>query len=326
MRIHKTIQFEVAQEMAGMRLDKALGQHPEVESRSLASKLIAWECVAINGEIAKASRPVKVGEVYEVKLPAKEFEDLSPYDHPLEILHEDDDVIVVNKPAGMVVHPAAGHYQDTLVNALIFHNKTLSPGSSEFRPGLVHRLDKDTSGVIVLAKNDRAHRMLAAQFKAKTAHRKYEALCFGIFHQSGGRIQTYLRRHPVDRKRWASVKTKNDDVPAEGKLAITNYRVLSSHPCGVSFVELHLETGRTHQIRVHLSELGHGIIGDPLYAQKNRAKNLKGQKWQHLLDKVPRLMLHAAELGFKHPNGNDMKFQVEWPKEELGILHLLEFK
>lgn len=325
MRILKSIDFEIAPDQSGIRLDKALGQHPEVGSRSLASKLIAWECVNISGELAKASRITKAGEVYSVKLPAKEFEDLSPYDHPLEILHEDEDVIVVNKPTGMVVHPAAGHYQDTLINALIYHNKNLSAGSSEFRPGLVHRLDKDTSGVIVLAKNDRAHRALAAQFKAKTTHRRYEALCFGIFHKDNGRIETHLKRHPVDRKRWASVKER-PGTETDGKIAVTNFRVLNTHPCGVSFVELHLETGRTHQIRVHLSEQGHGIVGDPIYAQKNRAKNLKGQRWQHMLEKVPRLMLHAAELGFTHPDGQSMKFQVGWPSQELVILKALGMK
>lgn len=331
MRIHKTIQFTVPEECDQLRLDKALSQHPEIDSRSLASRLIAKDCVKQNNKVMKASYKVSTGEIFDVDLPAKDFEDLLPYEFQLDIVHEDEEVIVINKSSGMVVHPAAGHYQDTLINALLFHNKQLSSGSAEFRPGLVHRLDKDTSGLLVIAKNDRCHRILAKQFKDKTVDRRYQALTYGRFHEREGKIESHLIRHIKDRKKFMSFEKLNPMMSAmkedrEGKYAATNYKVLGEHPSGLSFVELRLETGRTHQIRVHLSEMGHGIVGDPIYSNKNRAKDLTGVKWKQLIGTVPRLMLHAFELGFKHPNGLKMHFERDWGSEDLQLLTELDFK
>ncbi len=330
MRILKTIQFVVPEESENFRLDKALSLHPEIESRSLASRLIAKECVRQNGSVMKASYKVSVGERFDVDLPAKDFEDLQPYDFKLDIAYEDEELIVVNKPSGLVVHPAVGHHQDTLINALLHHNKTLSSGSEDFRPGLVHRIDKDTSGLLVIAKTDSCHRFLARQFKQKTVHRRYQALCFGKFHEKAGKIETHLIRHIKDRKKYMSFEKLSREQrllkETEGKLAITHYKVLNEHPAGLSFVELQLETGRTHQIRVHLSELGHAIVADPVYANKNRAKDLNGVKWKQSIAKVPRLMLHAIELGFVHPNKKEMRFEKDWDDEPLKLLQELELK
>ena len=319
---NKQIKFVVPPEAEGQRLDKALVACPEVATRSQASRLIALENVRFGGKIAKASRAVKAGEEFDVDVPFGEADPLAPYDFPLDAVYEDSDLIVINKPAGLVVHPACGHQDDTLVNALVHRTPDLSMGFDERRPGLVHRLDKGTSGLLVVAKNDEAHRFLAKQFKLKTARRLYRAVAFGRFRQAIGTVRSRLRRHPDDRKRIASVPealAAGDDPP--GKLAITHYEVIKEHACGLALVELRLETGRTHQIRAHLSEMGHAIVGDETYGGKKRAKGLASPALRKLIADMPRFALHAAELGFAHPRTKEqMIFRVDWPQDLREIL------
>jgi 23S rRNA pseudouridine1911/1915/1917 synthase len=290
------VKIKVDEAHAGHRLDKWLGQLDIVASRSRAAELIDRGLVRRAGTILKPSLKVQAGWEIEVELPPPTDSALKPLDHPLEILFEDSDLVVVNKPAGLVVHPAAGHAQDTLVNILLHHVGELAMGFGENRPGIVHRLDRDTSGVLVVAKNDFAHGRLAEQFRAKTAHRIYHCLVHGAPRPLRGEIRTHLGRHPRERKRFASVEG--------GKLAITHYQTLTTRP-SFSLVSCRLETGRTHQIRVHLSELGVPILGDVIYG---RQKSLDRE--------VGRLALHARELGFAHPRDQrPMFFTKEWPPE-----------
>ncbi|MEK7355782.1 MAG: RluA family pseudouridine synthase, partial [Bdellovibrionota bacterium] len=238
---------------------------------------------------------------------------------------EDSELLVVDKPAGLVVHPAYGHAQDTLVNALLHHTQDLSMGFNEQRPGLVHRIDKDTSGLLVIAKNEAAQRFIAMQFQAKTTHRLYLAIAFGRFAKESGTYSSYLKRHPDDRKRVASVPV-NADGTSEGKLAITHYRVIQYHSTGLSLVELRLETGRTHQIRVHLSENQHPIAGDDTYGGKTRANGLKAVHLRKTIQEMPRFALHAAELGFDHPTTHErMIFKAPWPKDLLALIEHCDF-
>ena len=300
MRISHEFELEIFDDNAGMRLDKALSLHSEIESRSQATRLIDIGCVSLGEKKVKPSKQTEPGEIYTVQVPFKELPEIEPLEMELDVIFEDEDLMVINKPSGLVVHPSAGHYQDTLVNALVYYSKSLSSGFEAHRPGLVHRIDKDTSGLLVVAKNDSVQRHLASQFKHKTVHRIYQAVCFGPLQNSEGTIESYLTRHPTDRKKFASEKLADGQDP-KGKKAITHYKVLAEHPSGVSLLRLQLETGRTHQIRIHLSEQGHSIIADPIYGAKNRYKNLKGARIQQLISSAPRLMLHAAELGFVHP-------------------------
>lgn len=320
------LSFVCTEELLGLRLDKALGLRPEIETRSRASHLIENGLVIVNGQKGKASLILKAGDFIEVQLPEPQSTDLIPYDFPLDILFEDEHLIVLNKPSGLVVHPAAGHAQDTLVNALIHHVKDLSMKFGEQRPGIVHRLDKETSGVLVIAKNDTAHENLTRQFKLRSIHRIYFAVCIGIPRPNKGQIQSYLARHPVDRKRYASVlnpnlgagkkiQTEKEPPPSIGKWAVTHYEVLHSH-AGLSYCKLKLETGRTHQIRVHLAEKGTPIAGDSLYGADKKVKTIASKKVQVDLKNLNRFLLHAAELGFLHPvTGQELFFTQEWPKD-----------
>jgi 23S rRNA pseudouridine1911/1915/1917 synthase len=253
----------------------------------------------------------------QIELPEPEPTTLQPMDAPLDLLFEDQDLLVVNKPAGLVVHPAAGHAQDTLVNILLHHVKTLAMGFSENRPGIVHRLDRDTSGILVVAKNDLAHHHLARQFRLKTAHRIYWALVFGTPAKKEGTIKSHLARHPQDRKRFASHKG------GAGKLAITHYKLLKTFPGNVSWIQCKLETGRTHQIRVHLSEAGHPILGDTLYGGKTRLKSISNRV-ASLITGAKRIALHATELGFEHPrNHENMLFRLGWPEDLKTLIEAL---
>lgn len=276
----------------------------------------------LRGKEAKTLFKPEVGDRVKVHLPApKKESDLVPYDFPLEFLYEDSDVVVVNKPAGLVVHPSLGHTDDTLVNALIFHVKNLSMGFQENRPGIVHRLDRDTSGVLVVAKNDSAHAFLAKQFREKTVHRIYQAAVFGHPKSPSGVLCSRLKRHPTDRKRFASIPGSLGGQGTDGKRAVTHYRVLSQSAGGFSLVECRLETGRTHQIRVHLSELGHPIVGDPLYGGVTRAKNLKSVSLRKQISNLGRIGLHARELAFIHPKtGKLLSFVSDWPTDMQNLL------
>ena len=285
----------ITDDQAGQRLDKFLGQMDFIQSRTRAAWLIDQGLVCRKGKPLKASYKVQAQDQIQIEIPVAEPTTLQPLAAPLDRLYEDDELVVLNKPAGLVVHPAAGHAQDTLVNILLHHVDKLAMGFGENRPGIVHRLDRDTSGILVVAKNDRSHRFLAQQFRLKTAHRIYWALVQGVPMQREGTIRSHLARHPRDRKRFASNVT--------GKLAITHYKLLQSLPSKVSWLQLKLETGRTHQIRVHLSESHWPILGDPVYS---------GAKTKT----YPRLALHACELGFEHPISHEhMLFRVSWPIE-----------
>lgn len=316
--------IELLEEMIGLRLDKALSLLPDIKSRSRAETLITAQNVLVNDKVVKSSHIVKDTDQIEIFFPPAKPTELQPLDLKLDVLFEDSDLIVVNKPPGLVVHPAAGHQHDTLVNALVAHTDDLAMKFGEERPGIVHRLDRETSGILVVAKNDAAQENLSAQFKAREVHRIYHAICLGIPAKPKGTIQSFIARHPTDRKRFASVLgpdrkiwREKEDPPSVGKWAVTHYQVLKTHPAGMSYLQLKLETGRTHQIRVHLSELGTPILADPIYGSDRKLKSVHGSLNQDLLKKAERCALHACELGFQHPRTNEkLFFQVPWPDLE----------
>jgi 23S rRNA pseudouridine1911/1915/1917 synthase len=317
-----------------LRIDKWLSQFEELGSRTKVLELIDLGLIFCEGEkISKPSLKVTQGVAIEVHIPEEAILDLVANHLPLDIVFEDSDLIVIDKPAGLVVHPSLGHNEDSLVHRLLGHCQ-LSSGNSNERPGVVHRLDKDTSGLIVLAKSDVAHRHLAEQFKSKSAYRIYEAICHGKLSKPSGVIKSYLNRHPVDRKKRASVRDVNKQIIRnfyenfeKGKWAVTHYKVLKEHPSGeLSCVELKLETGRTHQIRVHLSELGHPIVGDTLYGADKRVGRIKSRDLKSKLATTNRILLHARELGFIHPITKDpLIFRRDWPKELLKLRDELFF-
>jgi len=319
--------LEVNEKNCSSRLDKALSTLPEIATRSRAENLIDSKLVFVNGKIAKSSYKIKNSDLIEIILPDQKPTDIIPLKLDLDILFEDQDLLVVHKPAGLVVHPAAGHEQDTLVNALVHHTANLSMKFGENRPGIVHRIDRDTSGLLVVAKNDFAHEKLSQDFKAKLIHRIYYALCIGKPKQNSGKIQSYLARHPTNRKRFASVLDKNKKIivnpskNVQGKWSVTHYTCLAQHPSGLSYLKLKLETGRTHQIRVHLSENGFPIAGDNLYGANKKIKNITSAEIRNLIQKIPRFALHAAELGFQHPRTNEaFFFRADWPADLLPII------
>ena len=273
------------------RIDKVLGHHLKQFSRSQIQKWVTDGNVTVNGQPVKPKYKLAVGDQVVVSPEAPQKIDLEPENIPLDIVYEDDDVLVVNKPQGMVVHPAPGHPNHTLVNALLYHSP-LSTINGEFRPGIVHRIDKDTSGLLMVAKNDMAHRSLAAQLKAKTNQREYVALVHGVIKQEAGTIDAPIGRSRKDRKKQAIV--------SDGRHAVTHFKVLKRYR-HYTLVSCRLETGRTHQIRVHMKSIGHSLAGDPLYGPR---KTLPG-KGQYL---------HARELGFKHPRtGKQLLFTAPLP-------------
>jgi 23S rRNA pseudouridine1911/1915/1917 synthase len=313
---NKTIRLVVTENLANLRADIGLTQAGVFNSRSQIKKIFTDKKIHINGKYVKPSYLLQMGDEILAEIPLTPEESLEPYDIPLNIVFEDDDVIVLNKQAGLVVHPAHGHYKDTLVNALMHHQKVLSPGSDAYRPGLVHRIDKDTSGLLVIAKNEKTHNSLARQFKNKTVHRIYQAIIFGRLKEPTGTIQSFIDRSPVDRKKFMA-----SDDPS-GRWAITHYEVLREGP-HMSLVQLKLETGRTHQIRVHLSSIGHPIVGDDTYGGKNRANNLASQSLKKLILEMPRFALHAKELGFVHPGTQQrISFDSEWPEDLKNLMEL----
>lgn len=324
----RTLIIVVKDHMAKLRLDRFLFESGMVTSRSRATQLIDKGLVMVNEKRSiKPSLKVSEGDHVQVEIPEKtETVELAPLDIELEIVYDDEDLCVVNKPSGLVVHPAAGHAQDTLVNALIHQVGNLSMGFGQNRPGIVHRLDKDTSGLLVVAKNDQTHEHLARQFKEKTVHRIYKAIVYGHPTDDRGTIESYLIRHPIDRKRFCSEKVPEKSL-AKGKRAVTHFQVENLLPCGLSLISCRLETGRTHQIRVHLFENQHGIIGDPIYNSSGRLKNLKSTHLRRLIKELRRIALHAEQLGFIHPKtGKQLKFQIDWPTDMNGILSFLKLR
>lgn len=315
-------EFEITPANTGLRIDKALAAIEAVGTRSQASRLLARGLVFLGTAAVKPSHLVSVGEVFRIHIPFIPKLTLVPYDFPLTIAFEDKDLIVVDKPAGLVVHPAYGHAQDTLVNALLHHTKDLSQGFDELRPGLVHRLDKDTSGLIVIAKNENAQRALALQFQRKITHRIYRSVIFGEMKPPAGKIESYLKRHPEDRRRSASVAAEEPNA----KLAITHYKTIQTHASGLSLVEMKLETGRTHQIRVHVKEAGHPVVGDLTYGADSRVGSLKSVALRKLITDLPRFALHAFELGFYHPTQRDfVKLTSVWPSDLIPLIDHCEF-
>ncbi|MFN8792343.1 MAG: RluA family pseudouridine synthase [Bdellovibrionales bacterium] len=308
---YSRIEITVPEEHAGLRLDKFLSLHETIRSRSRADHLIELGLVQVNGKILKGSYGIRSGDLILVKVPQEKVRSLEPANIPLEILFEDQDVLVVNKPAGLVVHPSAGHENQTLVNALLHHTRDLSMRFHEERPGIVHRIDKETSGLLVVAKNDQAHELLVQEFQARRVHRIYKAVCFGQPQPPAGRIESHLGRHPVDRKRFASVH--------EGKWSATHYKTLSSAH-SLSYLELKLETGRTHQIRVHMSEKGHPLVGDQLYGSSKKIRSVPSSV-QDEIRNLNRFLLHAEQLGFQHPTTKkQVSFSVDWPSEIGSLL------
>ena len=276
---------------SGNRLDKALADLTTL-SRSQANEEIKKGTVLVNGKAAKAKYAVKVGDIITYEIPEDETLDYEAEDIPLDIIYEDEDVAVINKPQGMVVHPSAGHTSGTLANALMYHIKDLSTINGVVRPGIVHRIDKDTSGLLMIAKNDTSHKALAEELKDKKSLRKYLAIVHGNLPNDRGMIEAPIGRSEKDRKKQA--------VTAKGKEAVTRFQVLERFG-NYTLVELTLETGRTHQIRVHMAYIGHPVAGDPLYGPR---KTLKGQGQ----------FLHARTLGFTHPRtGEVMTFTAEAP-------------
>lgn len=275
------------------RVDKVLVERLKDYSRSQIQAWLKEDAVTINGEIIKANRKVTAGDEIVITIPEPITLDLVPENIPLEIVYEDDDLAVINKPQGMVVHPSAGHPNGTLVNALLYHLENLSTINDVIRPGIVHRIDKDTSGLLMVAKNDKAHESLAIQLKDKTSLRKYVALVHGNISHEKGTINAPIGRSKVNRKMQA--------VMAEGKPAVTHFNVLERFE-QFTLVELQLETGRTHQIRVHMQYIGFPLAGDPVYGPR---KTLPGNGQ----------FLHAKLLGFKHPTTDkEMVFEVEMPE------------
>lgn len=295
--------FTIEEDMEGLRIDKCISTAFDSLSRSYIQKIIKEEAVMVNGSPVKSSYKVKVSDKIAFSVPEAVEPDILPENIPLDILYEDADVIVVNKPKGMVVHPAAGHYSKTLVNALLYHcHDSLSGINGCLRPGIVHRIDKDTTGSLLVCKTDAAHKAIARQLKKHSITRCYRAICHGVLPKDKGTIDRPIGRSPADRKKMA-VLTEG------GKRAVTHYRVLQRFD-NYTYIECTLETGRTHQIRVHMASIGYPILGDPLYSRLSSPFKLEGQT------------LHAKTLGFIQPRTKEY-IEVDAPLPQY-FQHLLE--
>ncbi len=300
--------FFTVENQEGERVDKYLSEVLENRSRSYIQKLIKDQCVIVNQKPVKASYRLLVGDRVEITLPEIKELDLIPEDIPLDILYEDEDVLVINKPKQMVVHPAPGHLTGTLVNALMYHCSGLSGINGTMRPGIVHRIDMDTTGSLVVCKNDVSHQSLAEQLKEHTIHRVYEALVHGSVKEDSGTIDAPIGRHPVERKKMC-INPKN------GRHAVTHYKVLERFEA-YTYIQCELETGRTHQIRVHMASMGHPLLGDSVYGPRRCPfPGLKGQT------------LHARTIGFIHPrSGEYLEIDAPYPKYFIELLDRLRLR
>lgn len=297
--------FQVEKENTGIRIDKYLSDNMEDISRSYLQKLLKDKSITVNNKAIKANYKVQEGDMVSVFVPEPEEPNILPEEIPLDILYEDDSLMVVNKPKDMVVHPSAGHTSGTLVNAVLFHCKgNLSGINGIMRPGIVHRIDKDTTGALLICKTDTCHRILAEQLKVHSITRRYRAVVQGNLKDDEGTVEGPIGRHTTDRKKMA-INYKN------GKEAITHYRVLERFG-NATYIECRLETGRTHQIRVHMASIGHPLLGDTTYGSSKNPYHLQGQA------------LHAMVLGFLHPVTNEyMEFMAPLPEYFLKLLEKL---
>jgi len=313
------IRIVVPAKQSKERLDVYLTHQIQNATRSKVRSAIDAGFVVVNSKKVKASHAIAPGEVIDITLPHPPRPEAEAEDIPLHIVYEDDQLLIVNKPAGMVTHPAYGNYTGTLVNALLHHCNSLSKVNTETRPGIVHRLDKDTTGLMVVAKNDVAHHLIAKQFSRRTISREYWAIVWGKFQQQNGTIEASLGRSKKDRKKVA--------VTAEGKHAVTDYQVIKEFEY-LSLIRLKLRTGRTHQIRVHLAHVGHPVFGDPTYGGRSyQWGGLEGKRAQHaqnLLKLIDRQALHAKTIGFVHPSTKEsVEFDSELPEDMQEVLSRL---
>ncbi|MDE6219426.1 MAG: RluA family pseudouridine synthase [Lachnospiraceae bacterium] len=297
--------FEILPEMEEERIDKCICNYMENLSRSYVQKVIKDGNVFVNDSLVKANYKVKVDDRVKFIIPDSVEPDIPAQDIPLDILYEDADFLIVNKPKNMVVHPAPGHYEGTLVNAVMYHCKgALSGINGVMRPGIVHRIDKDTTGSIIVCKNDEAHNAIAELLKTHDITRKYRAIVYGTMKEEQGTVNAPIGRHPNDRKRMA-INEKN------GKRAVTHYRVLEQFD-QYTYIECQLETGRTHQIRVHMASIGHPLLGDTVYTSRKAPFHLEGQ------------VLHAMTIGFVHPgSGNYVEFEAPLPDYFEKLLNVI---
>lgn len=300
------LEFQVTEGEENQRIDKYLSICMAGSSRSYIQKLIKDGNVTIEDKPVKANYKVASGNKIHVRVPEPEQLDIVPENIPLDILYEDSDIIVINKGKGMVVHPAAGHYSGTIVNGLLYHCKDeLSGINGVMRPGIVHRIDMNTTGVIVICKNDKAHNCIAAQLKEHSITREYHAIVYNHFSETEGKVDAPIGRHPVERKKMA-INYKN------GKNAVTHYEVIQDLKQNFSYIKCHLETGRTHQIRVHMASIQHPLLGDDVYGPKRSNYQLQGQT------------LHAKTLGFIHPTTNEyVEFSAPLPDYFSDLLRKL---
>ena len=300
--------IEINEEYAGKRIDRALAELCPEFSRTYIQELIDGGNVRISGKAVKASRKTEAGETVSLEVPDAKTPDIVPQDMDLSILYEDEDVLIVDKPKGLTVHPAPGHEDGTLVNGIVAHcGSDLSGINGVLRPGIVHRIDKDTSGALIICKNDRAHRSIAEQLKEHSITRRYRGVVIGNVPEDDGTIEGNIGRNPYDRKKMSIVKEG-------GKPAVTHYHVLKRYP-GYTYCEFSLETGRTHQIRVHMASIGHPLAGDQVYGPQRCAFRLEGQA------------LHAMTIGFIHPStGEYMSFTAPLPDYFTELLEKLEHR
>jgi 23S rRNA pseudouridine1911/1915/1917 synthase len=311
-----TVTFRVMDQDHTKRLDVFLAEKDPRLSRSQVKRMIEQGYVVVGGKRPKAGMRLREHDIVSLTMPAPQRLEVQAEAIPLKILYEDIHLVVVDKPAGMVVHPGAGNYSGTLVNALLHHCPDLSGIGGVLRPGIVHRIDKDTSGILVVAKNDPAHRGLADQFKKHTPERKYIGIIFGHI-PNAGKIEAPIGRHPGDRQKMST-------RPKKGRDARTHWRALE-HFRHFTLAEFRLETGRTHQIRVHLSSIGHPILGDPLYGGRRGLASITLVSLRQALQKLKRQALHAAVLGFIHPvTGEPLVFTSPLPEDMLEVLAYLK--
>ena len=321
--MEKNINFIVKESENNLRVDVLINKREELISRTRIKNLILKEKLKLNNEIIKSpSKKVITGDKLNLQIPKPEEASLKPYDFKLEIIYEDENLLIINKPAGIIMHPGAGNYDKTIVNALVNYDKnSLSTIGDELRPGIVHRIDKNTSGLVVIAKNNETHENLSKQFSNHTITRVYQLLIWGKLRPSSGRIETFITRSSKNRQLMEVSQSK-------GKQAITNYKTIETFENDktptLSLVECKLETGRTHQIRVHMTHMGNSIVGDDKYKKKYKKLKNIDMGLESLISRIDRQFLHAKTLGFVHPKTNEeMIFSSILPQELNNLLKML---